>query len=152
MSNRTSAIRRLTGLPRDRSGNVLVEFGLLLPVAMVLLLGLVDYGRAVHERMALQSAARAGGEYAMRNFSDTAGIEQAVQQAGALEGETLTVTTSQFCECPGGASVPCGGTCATGDFLAFVSVTVTKPFATLLPGSVVGSGTSLSGSAVFRIR
>lgn len=145
-------MRRLTGLPRDRAGNVLVEFALLLPVAAVLLLGLFDYGRAVNERMALQSAARAGGEYAMRNFSDTAGITQAVQAASGLESQTLSVTTTQFCECPDGTSVACGGTCATGEFLAFVSVTVTKPFGTMLPGSVVGNGELLSGSAVLRIR
>ena len=145
-------LRRLIGLSRNRDGNVLVEFGLLLPVATVMLLALFDYGRAVHERMALQSAARAGGEYAMKNFSDAAGIEQAVQAAGGLEGQTLSVTTTQFCECPDGTSVACGGTCATGDFLAFISITVTKPFGTLLPGSIVGNGEILSGSAVFRIR
>jgi Flp pilus assembly protein TadG len=48
----------------DERGQSLVEFALALPVLLLLLLGLVDFGRAFYYTSTIANAARAGAEYA----------------------------------------------------------------------------------------
>jgi Flp pilus assembly protein TadG len=51
---------------REQRGQSLVEFALALPVLLVLLLGLADFGRAFYYTSTIANAARAGAEYAAR--------------------------------------------------------------------------------------
>jgi TadE-like protein len=48
----------------EQSGQSLVELALALPVLLLILLGLADFGRAFYYTTAIASAARAGAEYA----------------------------------------------------------------------------------------
>jgi Flp pilus assembly protein TadG len=52
---------------RRRNGASAVEFGIVLPVLMLLALGCVDFGRFAYHHIAVQNAARAGAEYAIMN-------------------------------------------------------------------------------------
>jgi hypothetical protein len=51
---------------RDARGQSLVEFALALPLLLLLLLGLADFGRAFYYTSAIANAARTGAEYAAR--------------------------------------------------------------------------------------
>ena len=55
----------VTATPRDRRGIAAVEFALIAPVLVTLMLGVYHIGSAVHEMLLLQQALRAGGLYAM---------------------------------------------------------------------------------------
>ncbi len=67
-------------LPRHR-GQSLVEAALTLPILVMLLLGLLDFGRAYYALVTLRDAADEGASYAAIHPSDIAGIRQRASEA-----------------------------------------------------------------------
>ncbi len=135
---------------------VAIELALLAPVLLLMLVGVIDFGGAIYERMQLTSAARAGVQFAIQsaaNADDTAGILQAVQTAGSLDAANITITTTQFCGCADGSAAACGDTCG-GDAPAgtYVSVTVVEQFSTLFTYPGISNPITLQSEAVFRVR
>lgn len=135
---------------------VAVELALLTPVLMLMLVGAIDFGGAVNERMKLTSAARAGVQFASQspaNADDTAGILQAVQNAGGLDTASITISTTQFCACGDGSAAACGDTCAGGGAAgAYVSITVVEQYSTIFPYPGLGNPIALEGESVLRVR
>ena len=87
---------------RDR-GQALVEFGLVLPILLLLIFGLVDLGRAVYAQNALSEAARDGarwGSVQARAGNNIPGIEDYTEsRIDAIPGVTATaecITTNVF--------------------------------------------------------
>ena len=75
---RRRSLRRLIG---DKRGQSLVEFGLLLPVLILLVLGTIDFGRVYFAYVSVTNSARTGADYAARNCAvscDEDGIRNAV--------------------------------------------------------------------------
>jgi hypothetical protein len=72
--------------PPDHSrGQAVVEFALIVPVLIMLLLGIMEFGRAVYTSNALANAAREGARYGIINPQDTGGIKaHAVETAIGL--------------------------------------------------------------------
>ena len=105
-----------------RSGNAAVEFALIAPVAMLMLVGVTDYGMAVYDRMQLSSAVRAGIQYAMHHSANPATIEQVVMSALTIDHAAVTVTAAQVCECPGGAAAECDEACPDGPRRTFIRI------------------------------
>ncbi len=126
--NRTLKLVHMRRFATCERGAAAVELALILSVLTTLVLGLLTYAQAIHQSIALQHAARAGAEYALRFPNDPNGIQQAVAGAGTVDPTGLTVTTSQFCECPDGTSVDCSSTCG-GSTLPnqYVNVAVAQP-------------------------
>jgi Flp pilus assembly protein TadG len=88
-----------------RRGAAAVEFALLLPVMMTLILGCVDFGRFAYYHIAVTNASRAGGVSAMmNNFTSTTKSTWSTNVATAAKAEmnsmtgytaaSLTVTTT----------------------------------------------------------
>jgi len=67
------------GSPRSRKGQSLVEFALVFPIAVLLLMAVFDVGRAVFAYNGLTNAAREGARIAAVN-QDTTLIKQRVQE------------------------------------------------------------------------
>ena len=65
-------------------GQSLVEFALLLPVLLVILLGTFDFGRAIYAYNAVSNAAREGGRTAIVNQTPAAIRARAAQQGTGL--------------------------------------------------------------------
>jgi Flp pilus assembly protein TadG len=65
----------------DRRGIAALEFALIAPVLLLLLLGAYDIGSAVQQRLVLQGALRAGARYAISFPDRNDGIVAAMQQA-----------------------------------------------------------------------
>jgi len=150
MARARGILGRLAG---DRGGNVAVEFALALPVLIVMLTGLIDYGRATYDRMALETAARGAVQYARQAPSDTAGIRAAALNAGGVAATATVEVPAPFCECPDGSSIGCTATCASGDAVRrFLSVTVRQDFEPLFPYPGLPSPLALAGSAVIRVQ
>jgi hypothetical protein len=136
----------------DEGGNVAIELAFAVPVALLLLVMLFDFAFGFYDRMALESGARAGAQYAMKKPTDTAGIMAAAADASGLDPTTITVTPANFCECPDGTSVDCSGGCVGGPTLNFVSVAVSAPYRPILPCPGLGSLITLSATATLRVR
>ena len=87
-------MRRRTARPAppDR-GAAAVEFALLLPVLLLLVFGIIDFGRALNAQITLTQAAREGARLdALGNPNVVSGTQAA---AAGLSPVTVTVTTCQ---------------------------------------------------------
>ena len=71
-------------------GQSIVEFALVLPIIIMLMLGLLDFGRAFFTLVALHDAADEGASYASIRPNDVTGIQQRAVEAST---HLVTVTT-----------------------------------------------------------
>jgi Flp pilus assembly protein TadG len=77
---------------RRERGQDLVEYALVLPIMMLILMTILDLGRAVYYYSAIHNSAREGVRYGIIYPDDPAGIEAVVRtKAVALEPAALTV-------------------------------------------------------------
>ncbi len=129
-------------------GAAAVEFALLATVIAAMLTGIANYGMAQFDKMALESAAHAGAQMAIKDRTDTTAIKNAAVNATNLSITTSDVSTAESCWCADvGASATCGVTCNDGDPTQyFMTVTVSETF-TLL---ILGTNIALSESAKVR--
>jgi Flp pilus assembly protein TadG len=141
----------------DRSGNIMLEFALALPVLFILLAGLLDLGTYAMQKSALLQGAREGAQYAMMSYSDSTNINATAQNGTGLTG--VTATNSVFCECEAGTAVSCGSTCATGTFKRYITVNTNKTFTSVLSHTInfgsMGSFTppsAVSASVTVRVQ
>ncbi len=73
-------------------GQELVEYALILPIMLLILMSILDLGRAVYYYSAIHNSAREGARYGIINPEDPAGIEAVVRnKAVVLNPIDLTV-------------------------------------------------------------
>jgi Flp pilus assembly protein TadG len=150
---RTKLRRRLTrreALRAGERGTFAIEHALIMPFLLLLLSGAIDLGYALNQSSSLGSAARAGAQYAMRFPSDIDGIKDVVTKSVSYDPESLTITSNLACECENGTAIACTDTCGGTAPLAYVTVSVSKTYASPLPTAMMLGITTLSGSAVMR--
>lgn len=144
-------------LIEDSHGALVVEFALMAPVLMFLVIAAMDLALAVRANMQLGNAARAGAEYAAINGYSSDAITSAVNSATAL---TVSASPTSYCGCANASGVmvqqSCGTTCATGAPLGkYASITVTANYTPIFPFPwnriLVGSYLNMSETTVVRI-
>lgn len=128
---------------KKERGQSLVEAALILPVLIMIMLGLLDLGRAYYSLVVLNDAADEGASYAAIRPNDVAGIQARSASASALlvtiETDDVSVTYA-----PGG-TVP-------GQPIT-VTVTVEMVIYTPFVGALVsGNSLDLTGRSVHIIR
>jgi Flp pilus assembly protein TadG len=103
---------------------------LVTPVLLILILGIVDYGRAMFDKMELLSAVRSGAQLALAETTlNTTHVTNAVVAATNSSITSSDVTTTEFCECADGSTITCGGTCAdASDNRYFLTITASMSF------------------------
>jgi Flp pilus assembly protein TadG len=80
---------------RREDGQELVEYALILPLLLLLLLGTMEVGVIVFDYNAISNAARDGARYGIIHPDDTAGIEAAARSlTSGLDGDALQVSSS----------------------------------------------------------
>jgi Flp pilus assembly protein TadG len=138
---------------RPHRAQALVELAVVLPVMLIILLGMVDLGRAFVFGVAVQNgareAARLGARAAIDSTIDNVAIRQRLitASAPALAGCSASTDTSQNC---GIGTWTLAISVAATDGHTYPSVTAVPP--AYLPGSrltVTASGSSLSMFAGF---
>jgi Flp pilus assembly protein TadG len=80
-------------------GSVAVEFALVLPILLLIIFGVIDFGRAINDQITLTQAAREGARLASLGYSTSAVQTRAQSAATGLSPVTVTVSTA----CPTGA-------------------------------------------------
>jgi Flp pilus assembly protein TadG len=125
---------------RDR-GAVAVEFALLLPVLLLLLFGVIDFGRLINAEITLSQAAREGVRLAAFGAINPAVQNRVTLAAAPLTPVTATVTTA--CAAGAGAGADAKVTVTyTFNFItpvgAFAAMFGTASFGTTLPLTVTG--------------
>ena len=76
----------------QQAGQALVEFGLILPVLVLILMGVFDFGRAFYAYNAISNGAREGARYGIIHPDELETIEErAVAQTFILDMDTMDV-------------------------------------------------------------
>ena len=116
---------RRAGFFQCEKGVAAVEFALLVPVLVIILMGVVDYGTFMNQKMKLQDLSRTAVQYVVQGGSASDVMANIVETsdfytAAGADGQTVNVDMAQECECAGGTSVSCSGTCsAVGDYMRY---------------------------------
>lgn len=122
-------------LRRHDSGNVMIEFALILPVLCLMMVGMFDLGNFGLQKSAMLHGVREGAQYGILAPADSAGINTTAQNATGLSG--VTATSTVFYECTTGVGVPGfppqGMVCGSGTLpKTYLTVNVTKAFSSVL--------------------
>jgi len=116
---------RIVRLMRSEDhGAALVETAMILFVVLLLVAGMVDFGRAFDAYIVVGEASRAGARYGSLNPSDASGIRAAVVQMAANNGMTVEAGDVTITGLGGQAGQP-------------LRVTVVHQFPTML-GGIIG--------------
>ena len=125
----------MKGLHTDR-GAAAVEFALVMPVLLSLVVGIAEFGRAYNVQATLSGAAREGVRV-MAVTNDAAAARDATKSAAL----PWSLTDSQISVSP--SACPSSGTSTTS---ATVTVTYVLPFIT----GLFGTGVTLQGKGTMR--
>ena len=158
------------------SGQTLLEFAMMLPFMMLLLLGIAEIGRAAFITITVTNAATAGAEYGSQNAttaSDFPGMQNAAlcdanghislsacNTTGILTSGNITPTSG--CACDTGAGTSCNQaflsctssaiTGCTGQIVGCVQVTTHADFSPLFHYPGLPTTYQANGKAVQRVR
>jgi len=120
---------------RSERGAAAVEFALVLPLLVLLVFGIAEFGRAFYIQSTISGAAREGvRRIALADPSDPTGTGAATTALGGLTGASLNPGST--CPDPPGATPP------------NTTFTITYPF-TFVTG-LFGSSITLTGKGVMR--
>jgi Flp pilus assembly protein TadG len=154
-SERTSRARRTVTASRTarrhRSGQSLVEFAVVLPVFLLVLAGILDFGLGLYSQMTIINAAREGARFGVVDTSTSTLVSdvkaRVASMSGGLDQSKLNVTVT--CQRPSGSSfTSCSGTqWQPGDG---VLVTVHYDYSMLWP-LAFGNHLDLSSTVQMRI-
>jgi len=171
MSSRQGAGAKIRNF-RRQSGQALVEMALVVPMLLLLVLGVIEIGRYAYIAILVGNAARAGADYGAQSnaqSADTTGIQNAAyydfsggttnsSSANGLSRSTLTVTSVVSCGCDSGGAItsagcttttnPTAGSCATGNWVVYVSVTASGTFNSLFSYPGIPASLTVSRTAI----
>ncbi len=149
--------RRVFGNHCRKTGAAAVELAVAIPVLLLLLIGVAEFGRIHFASITVANAARAGAQYGAQSTvtsSDIAGMNQAARDEAANIG-SITTTAGSFCACNDGSAPTggCSGTCAGyGQAPIFVTDTVRLNFPFIIKYPGLRSAITLQSVAVFRVQ
>jgi Flp pilus assembly protein TadG len=127
--------------PRRESGAAVVEFALVLPMLLVLVFGIIDFGRAYNAKISLTQAAREGARVRALGGDAAATTTRVQLAAGFLPAASVSVA----------AGTPCPANPSATDV---ATVTATYSFTYVTPiGSLIGLAAgpiTLTGTGVMR--
>lgn len=144
-------ISQLSWAKQER-GASLVELGLMLPFLALLLLGVIDFGRAYYVNVEVSNAAYTGALYGTQNSTDTTGMQNAAL-ADAPDVTGMVATASYGCECSDGTNpvLSCASQPSCGvNVVNYVQVTTSITYKPIFPWPGIPSSFALQGSAKLR--
>jgi Flp pilus assembly protein TadG len=143
-------------------GAAIVEFALILPFLIWLMLLLFDLGFGAYQLMQVHAAAEAGAQYAAIKYpggiwtpGQIAAIAAAVASATGTGGIAAIPAPSQVCGCPDGGvftlKVSCGSCPSGSPAGVYASVSAQVSYSPVLPYPGLPDPLTLTGQAYRRI-
>jgi Flp pilus assembly protein TadG len=133
---------------RGRRGNAILEAAMAMPMLMLMVVGVVDFGRAFYFSNIAAGAARAGTAYgaiSSANFTNYTGM-QAAAQADAVGVPNFSASASAFCQVAG-TNVACATNPNSEGYVQVVT-TISYPLIIGWPGEP--NPLSIRGLSVLR--
>lgn len=139
---------------RTDRGASAVEFALVMPILVLVLVGIVNFGFVLAQQISLNNAARQAARYAVVDGPVCSQIENEGKSSAATIGMSSSqVPTPVISFCPAGSTTvrPCSGRPANTN----ITVTMTRtgssnPWAIAFPPFNVMAAPTLSGTGVMR--
>jgi len=100
---------------RNNDGTAAVEFGLVAPILVTLLVGIGTYGLEIITYSKMREAVNTGAQYALTTSDTTSDISTVVAASWDDKPADGTVSITQQCVCAGVTS-DCSTACADGDY------------------------------------
>ncbi len=150
--SRWRVLLRLSAMALPERGGSLVELALVLPFLSLLLIGVIDFGRAYYFSIEVAGAAHTGALYGTQNPTDTTGMQNAaLGDASDVPGVTATATYG--CECSDGSHAV--ALCATPpscgvNLVNYVQVTTSATYTPLFRWPGIPASFPLQGQARLR--
>lgn len=135
-----------------------IEFALILPSLVLLVVGAIDFGQLAWSSMEVNAAAHAGALYALRNDSNAAGYLTAIQTAvGAATPLTVSASpaTQIITACVAGGAIvatvqsTCSGGAKPG---SYVQVNARATFTPMIQFSQLTQPSTLTAQAMVRVK
>lgn len=111
---------------KSEKGQSLVEFALVIPILVMLILGIVDFGRIYHVYLTLDHAGREAARAASIGKDDTT-----IKSVAVNDATSIKLTSDKVAISPGGTRSPGSN----------VTITITYPVDFLTPviGQIIGT-------------
>jgi len=141
----------------DQRGASIVELAFVTPVLLLLLIGVIDMGRAYYLSIEVANAAFAGAQYGVKSQDTSLTDIEAAATNDASDVPGISATATLGCECSndaGSAQTPCSTappTCSGNTLVQFVQVATTATYSTLFPWPALPSSYTLNGNAKLRL-
>jgi Flp pilus assembly protein TadG len=136
-----------------RDGSAAIEFAMIMPIVVAMLVLMFDLGTGGYVKSRVQTAAQAGTSYVEAHGWDRRGIVRAVREATNLA--SVGVQAALTCNCISGTDlveIPCGSTCPSGvQPGTYVSVTASSVYTPLFPYPGIDRSMTLSASSTVRV-
>jgi hypothetical protein len=133
----------------------MTELAIAVPVLARLLVASADFARVFYFSVAVNNAARAGGQYGSQTLA-TAGDITGMKNAATQDAPDLPsiAATAQLCTCGTGSSVTaCASSyCTNNPTGNYVEVDTTMTFNTIITYPGIPSTVALAGKAIMQVR
>jgi Flp pilus assembly protein TadG len=136
---------------RNEDGNAVVEFALIVPVLLIMILGLVDAGRAIGANAQLGNGVTAALRYALTDAYAVDDIAAAAMSGSRYADGEATVSVQHTCECPDGTPVACTDTCVAGFKRIFVQVDMQRTQPTVFSYPILGDSITVSRTGSLQV-
>ena len=131
-------------------GQALVEFALVIPLFVLLMVAIFDLGRGVFAYNSITNAAREGARLAIVNQTDSSVVARAISQAAIAETAAPNVTVA-YRETGPNADFALNGNCTPlkVDCVAIVTFETTfRPVTPIISNLLFGSGVTLTAKSI----
>jgi len=124
---------------KNIKGQAMVEFVLILPVFLLLLLGMADISRVISANFVLENASRSAARVGVISNSDSEIITAIENGTDSLDASSITYTIT-----------PTEGTRGSGDELT-IEINYTVDILTPIVSNVLGNSIPVSGKTIMRV-
>lgn len=133
---------------RDDRGASAVEFALVVPFLILLIIGMVNFGAVLSQQLSLGNAARQAARYAVVDGPTCTDVES--QARGALGAPGMTSSAPTYALSGGSCPKPCTGSATRTDQNVTVTLSYNSQWIVPFPIPGLGTGINLQAKGKFR--
>lgn len=131
-------------MKKNEDGQAMVEFALILPVFLLILCGIIDFGWLFYNQLSLNNACREGARYAVVNTAEGANTQAIINH---IENTTTTVFANDGVDIKIEYSSPADPT--AGDIT--VSMEAEISFFTPVLSTVLGKEKTITSTVIMKV-
>ncbi len=129
---------------KREDGQAMVEFALILPIFLLILCGIIDFGWLFYNQLSLNNACREGARYAVVNTADNADTQAIINH---IENTTTTVFANDGVDITVTYSSPADPT--SGDIT--VSLKADISFFTPVLSTILGKEKTITSTVIMKV-